>query len=44
MQQPLRNSQQGVVEVADLQAEIQELRQGVRQLNARLDGQKHDQR
>jgi hypothetical protein len=27
-----------------LQAEIQELRQAVRQLNARLDGQKNDQR
>ena len=44
MQQQLRNQQQGGAEVARLQAEIQELRQAVRQLNARLDAQKHDQR
>ena len=44
MQQQLRNQQQGGAEVARLQAELQELRQAVRQLNARLDAQSHDQR
>jgi hypothetical protein len=43
MQQQLRG-QQGGAEVERLQAEIQELRQAVRQLNARLDEQHHDQR
>jgi len=47
MQQQMHNQpheRQGGGEVERLQAEIQELRQAVRQLNARLDGQKHEQR
>ena len=41
MQQQL-HAQQGGAEVARLQAEIQELRQAVRKLNARLDERQHD--
>ena len=47
MQQQMGNpphAPQGGPEVERLQAEIQELRQAVRKLNARLDGQNRDQR